>query len=111
VLCARRARCQALAPALLLPQSLLCDPNPNSPANSEAARLYNENRCAPRAPEPGTLIAVQLIAALAVALQPIRQPASARTEPPPAFALADHRREYNRRVREVVEASWMEEDS
>lgn len=25
-------------------QSLLCDPNPNSPANSEAARLYNENR-------------------------------------------------------------------
>jgi hypothetical protein len=33
-------------PLLLLPpQSLLCDPNPNSPANSEAARLYNENRC------------------------------------------------------------------
>ena len=26
------------------PQSLLCDPNPNSPANSEAARLYQENR-------------------------------------------------------------------
>jgi ubiquitin-conjugating enzyme E2 A len=25
-------------------QSLLCDPNPNSPANSEAARLYTENR-------------------------------------------------------------------
>lgn len=25
-------------------QSLLCDPNPNSPANSEAARLWNENR-------------------------------------------------------------------
>ena len=25
-------------------QSLLCDPNPNSPANSEAARLYGENR-------------------------------------------------------------------
>ena len=25
-------------------QSLLCDPNPNSPANSEAARLYSENR-------------------------------------------------------------------
>lgn len=25
-------------------QSLLCDPNPNSPANSEAAALYNENR-------------------------------------------------------------------
>ena len=23
-------------------QSLLCDPNPNSPANSEAARLYSE---------------------------------------------------------------------
>lgn len=25
-------------------QSLLCDPNPNSPANSEAARLYQEQR-------------------------------------------------------------------
>ena len=25
-------------------QSLLCDPNPASPANSEASRLYNENR-------------------------------------------------------------------
>ncbi|KAA6416718.1 MAG: ubiquitin-conjugating enzyme E2 2-like [Trebouxia sp. A1-2] len=43
-------------------QSLLCDPNPNSPANSEAAKLYSENR-----------------------------------------------REYNRRVKEVVETSWMEE--
>jgi hypothetical protein len=46
------------------PQSLLCDPNPNSPANSEAARLYSENR-----------------------------------------------REYNRRVREVVENSWIEDDA
>eukprot|EP00003_Mantamonas_plastica_P018236 TRINITY_DN298_c0_g1_i2.p4 TRINITY_DN298_c0_g1~~TRINITY_DN298_c0_g1_i2.p4 ORF type:complete len:159 (+),score=82.44 TRINITY_DN298_c0_g1_i2:2161-2637(+) len=25
-------------------QSLLCDPNPNSPANSEAARLFKENK-------------------------------------------------------------------
>jgi len=25
-------------------QSLLCDPNPNSPANSEAAQLWSENR-------------------------------------------------------------------
>mmetsp|Transcript_25746 Transcript_25746/g.45240 ORF Transcript_25746/g.45240 Transcript_25746/m.45240 type:complete len:152 (-) Transcript_25746:2215-2670(-) len=25
-------------------QSLLCDPNPNSPANSEAARMFLENR-------------------------------------------------------------------
>ncbi|CAN8266724.1 unnamed protein product [Cochlearia groenlandica] len=40
-------------------QSLLCDPNPNSPANSEAARMFSESR-----------------------------------------------REYNRRVREVVEQSW-----
>lgn len=40
-------------------QSLLCDPNPNSPANSEAARLYEENK-----------------------------------------------REYYRRVKEVVESSW-----
>ncbi|CAN6910291.1 hypothetical protein YC2023_085199 [Brassica napus] len=40
-------------------QSLLCDPNPNSPANSEAARMFSESK-----------------------------------------------REYNRRVREVVEPSW-----
>eukprot|EP00741_Cyanophora_paradoxa_P003888 tig00000737_g3782.t1 len=40
-------------------QSLLCDPNPNSPANSEAARLYQENK-----------------------------------------------REYERRVKQVVEESW-----
>ncbi|CAH1431692.1 unnamed protein product [Lactuca virosa] len=40
-------------------QSLLCDPNPNSPANSEAARAFSENK-----------------------------------------------REYNRRVREIVEQSW-----
>lgn len=41
---------------------MLCDPNPNSPANSEAARMYSENR-----------------------------------------------REYNRRVREIVEQSWTAE--
>ncbi|KAI3733600.1 hypothetical protein L6452_13044 [Arctium lappa] len=40
-------------------QSLLCDPNPNSPANSEAARIFSENI-----------------------------------------------REYNRKVREIVEQSW-----
>lgn len=40
-------------------QSLLCDPNPNSPANAEAARLFAENK-----------------------------------------------REYNRRVKDVVERSW-----
>lgn len=45
-------------------QSLLTDPNPNSPANVEAARLYQENR-----------------------------------------------REYDRRVSEIVEASWEAEDS
>lgn len=44
-------------------QSLLCDPNPSSPANSEASRLYQENR-----------------------------------------------REYVRRVREIVEESWMDND-
>ena len=42
-------------------QSLLCDPNPNSPANSEAARLYSECK-----------------------------------------------REYNKKVQEVVERSWTE---
>ena len=33
-----------LTEILVCTQSLLCDPNPNSPANSEAARLYAENR-------------------------------------------------------------------
>jgi ubiquitin-conjugating enzyme E2 A len=42
-------------------QSLLCDPNPNSPANSEAARLFSECK-----------------------------------------------REYNKKVQEVVERSWTE---
>jgi len=45
-------------------QSLLTDPNPNSPANVEAAKLYNDNR-----------------------------------------------REYDRKVMEVVELSWKEEVS
>jgi ubiquitin-conjugating enzyme E2 A len=45
-------------------QSLLCDPNPNSPANSEAARLYQENK-----------------------------------------------REYNRKVKEIVEKSWAEQQT
>jgi len=44
-------------------QSLLCDPNPSSPANSEAARLYQENR-----------------------------------------------REYERKVKEIVEQSWNADD-
>jgi len=44
-------------------QSLLTDPNPNSPANVEAAKLYNDNR-----------------------------------------------REYDRKVMEVVELSWKEEE-
>ena len=44
-------------------QSLLCDPNPSSPANSEAARLYQENR-----------------------------------------------REYERKVKEIVEQSWQADD-
>ncbi|GMP99063.1 hypothetical protein CsSME_00046696 [Camellia sinensis var. sinensis] len=43
-------------------QSMLCDPNANSPANSEAALLFCENK-----------------------------------------------REYNRRVREIVEQSWTED--
>lgn len=32
-----------IAAVLTSIQSLLCDPNPNSPANSEAARLFQEN--------------------------------------------------------------------
>jgi ubiquitin-conjugating enzyme E2 A len=45
-------------------QSLLCDPNPSSPANAEASQLYDRDR-----------------------------------------------REYNKRVREIVEESWMDENS
>ena len=36
--------CFTVASLLVLLQSLLHDPNPNSPANNEAARLYRENR-------------------------------------------------------------------
>ena len=50
-----------VAAVLTSVQSLLSDPNPDSPANAEAARLYGEDR-----------------------------------------------REYNRRVKEVVERSWIE---
>lgn len=50
----------ALLFVLLWVQSLLSDPNPNSPANSEAARLFSENK-----------------------------------------------REYNRRLKEIVEQSWI----
>jgi len=53
-----------IAAVLTSIQSLLSDPNPNSPANSEAARLFQENK-----------------------------------------------REYNRRVREIVEKSWAEGDA
>ncbi|CAE7627493.1 UBC2 [Symbiodinium pilosum] len=59
--------CQAVVSLLfdLVPfQSLLTDPNPNSPANSEAAKLWSENR-----------------------------------------------REYNRRVTEIVEESWAAADA
>ena len=34
----------SLLPSLCALQSLLHDPNPNSPANNEAAQLYRENR-------------------------------------------------------------------
>ena len=44
-LAAFKAPPQTLLPSLLHAQSLLADPNPNSPANGEAARLYNDNRC------------------------------------------------------------------
>ena len=52
----------SLSAILTSVQSLLCDPNPASPANAEASRLYDENRW-----------------------------------------------EYNRRVRDIVEQSWVDE--
>ena len=57
-----RVATRTLRTVLLSIQSLLSDPNPASPANSEASRLYSENR-----------------------------------------------REYNRRVREIVENSWLDD--
>ena len=58
-------------------QSLLCDPNPGSPANSEAARLYTECRYASPAPRELFLL-----------------------------TLCAFRREYDKRVQEAVENSW-----
>ncbi len=52
-----------IAAVLTSIQSLLTDPNPNSPANMEAAKLYQENR-----------------------------------------------REYDRRVAEIVEESWEDDE-
>jgi ubiquitin-conjugating enzyme E2 A len=52
-----------IAAVLTSIQSLLTDPNPNSPANMEAAKLYQENR-----------------------------------------------REYDRRVAEIVESSWEDDE-
>ena len=81
----RRARAADCAAA---PQSLLCDPNPNSPANSEAARLYGENRHACY----GAVAAVRMRRA-------------------GELTRRAHRREYNRKVKEVVEESWKDEGS
>ncbi|KAJ0533201.1 putative ubiquitin-conjugating enzyme E2, ubiquitin-conjugating enzyme/RWD [Helianthus annuus] len=53
------SRCHDEFAVAIVDKSLLCGPNPNSPANSEAARLFSENK-----------------------------------------------REYNRKVWEVVEQSW-----
>ena len=44
VLCADEPRLYAVSVTVFPLQSLLHDPNPNSPANNEAAQLYRENR-------------------------------------------------------------------
>lgn len=43
-LCGVEAREVGVVTTSFLLQSLLHDPNPNSPANNEAAQLYRENR-------------------------------------------------------------------
>nr|CAD7423708.1 unnamed protein product [Timema monikensis] len=75
-------------------QSLLSDPNPNSPANSMAAQLYKENR---REYE-------KRVKACSLLDEP--NPNS------PANSLAaqlyqDNKREYEKRVATVVELSWL----
>ena len=95
-------------------QSLLCDPNPNSPANSEAARLYQ----APPALSPRPLVRAGA-ASLSCGGGGRRKPGpseggggecvgvcgSAR----PARPSQENRREYERKVKEIVEQSWATE--
>ena len=73
-------------------QSLLSDPNPASPANSEASRL--------RAPSAPANLHTNRRTKVGNAKR--RRRARSRS-------YSENRREYNRRVREVVEQSWQDD--
>lgn len=85
-------------------QSLLCDPNPNSPANSEAARLYQVR---PR----GGVAAARAKAATARAVRPraLTEPHARLLRAVPCGGAQENRREYERKVKEIVEQSWAAE--
>jgi len=112
-------------------QSLLCDPNPNSPANSEAARLYQvlTRRDPPQRARPSTArAAARPICSARPECVARRQRrgqggaeggkapnpntvASLTLMPRGVRARAqENRREYERKVKEIVEQSWAAEE-
>nr|CAD7400042.1 unnamed protein product [Timema cristinae] len=80
-------------------QSLLSDPNPNSPANSMAAQLYKENR---REYEKRVKACVEQSFSLLDEPNP-NSPANSLA----AQLYQDNKREYEKRVATVVELSWL----
>ena len=74
-------------------QSLLCDPNPNSPANSEAARLFVRGRAAAAS-----------ASAARTSPQALLTPRCPHT---PLPSQSENRAEYDGRVRKCVEESWV----
>ncbi|CAD6236334.1 GSCOCG00008127001-RA-CDS [Cotesia congregata] len=80
-------------------QSLLSDPNPNSPANSMAAQLYKENR---REYEKRVKACVEQSFSLLDEPNP-NSPANSLA----AQLYQENKREYEKRVATVVEQSWL----
>ncbi|KAF2587800.1 hypothetical protein F2Q70_00040081 [Brassica cretica] len=94
-------------------QSLLCDPNPNSPANSEAARMYSESKlyadgrvCLDILQNQWT--PVYNVVAILISIQSLLCDPNTNSYANSEAALmySENKREYNRRVRDVVEQSW-----
>ena len=82
---------------LLLSQSLLCDPNASSPANSEAAKMYADNRRA--------AVHCRCTAQYTCATRVVADREGKFVNISTPFC----RRDYNKRVKEVVEKSWKDD--
>ncbi|KHN74886.1 Ubiquitin-conjugating enzyme E2 1 [Toxocara canis] len=95
-------------------QSLLDEPNPNSPANSLAAQLYQENRReyekrVQQIVEQNRWSPTYDVAAILTSIQSLLDEPNPNS---PANSLAaqlyqENRREYEKRVQQIVEQSWL----